>query len=372
MPQIGFNPPFTGTTVPGFGNTQSHVPNTWVTPVNDTIVISDLDTLPTISGTTDFIAVDDTITAYKLTLQSLAQWLNITIPGLTYNSRTTNGNWSSLYQFQYFSTNQTIDISTMSLGVPYSFYANGAGVTLTFTNGTLIGFTAGGSSTTQTILSDNTLTFQAIATNIVSLVAENGLTINSYLAATSPTYVTSTDKVLISRSNAIYNSFLNIGVLTNCLVQLDDSANLPAVPSGNTTLTNPVTAVPDSLQDSLDDVYDAIPLQTAAAWTPVDNSGAGLSLTIIYSKYVRTGRMVTLSANVTYPTNSSSANVTIGGFPGLGSIDSGASFFNLAVPNTLLNLTNAGIAIYNSTSNMNMTNGDLTDATIFINITYFI
>lgn len=50
-------------------------------------------------------------------------------------------------------------------------------------------------------------------------------------------------------------------------------------------------------------------------WTPTDASGAGLSLTITYAKYVRIGKSVTINAFVTYPATASTAAATIGGLP---------------------------------------------------------
>ena len=51
------------------------------------------------------------------------------------------------------------------------------------------------------------------------------------------------------------------------------------------------------------------------SWTPTDASGAGLSLTITYAKYVRVGKSVTVNAFVTYPATASAAAATIGGLP---------------------------------------------------------
>ena len=48
-------------------------------------------------------------------------------------------------------------------------------------------------------------------------------------------------------------------------------------------------------------------------WTPIDVSGAGLSLTISSARYTRIGRQVTFAAFLTYPVNASAAAAAIGG-----------------------------------------------------------
>lgn len=50
-------------------------------------------------------------------------------------------------------------------------------------------------------------------------------------------------------------------------------------------------------------------------WTPVDASGASLSITVASATYVKIGRIVHCSFNITYPTTSSSLGVKISGLP---------------------------------------------------------
>ena len=75
MPVTPFDPPYNGTVVPGFGTTQTHLPNVYVTPVNDTITIPELTPLPAISGN-DVLAVDTGLTTYKIQLSQLAAYIN--------------------------------------------------------------------------------------------------------------------------------------------------------------------------------------------------------------------------------------------------------------------------------------------------------
>ena len=52
-------------------------------------------------------------------------------------------------------------------------------------------------------------------------------------------------------------------------------------------------------------------------WTPIDSSGAGLTLTVLANsaKYVRTGRMVTATFALSYPVTAAAGQATIGGLP---------------------------------------------------------
>jgi hypothetical protein len=50
-------------------------------------------------------------------------------------------------------------------------------------------------------------------------------------------------------------------------------------------------------------------------WTPIDASGAGLSLTVTAATYTKIGRMVYAYLNITFPTTASGATLIIGGLP---------------------------------------------------------
>lgn len=50
-------------------------------------------------------------------------------------------------------------------------------------------------------------------------------------------------------------------------------------------------------------------------WTPTDNSGAALSLTVTSATYTRIGRVIYVQANITYPTTVSGASASLAGLP---------------------------------------------------------
>lgn len=66
----------------------------------------------------------------------------------------------------------------------------------------------------------------------------------------------------ISSSNLTYSTgtaaFQNLGIFPNNVVQLDVMGNLPPpISSGNTTLTDPVSSLPNSLQSTVNNLYNA-------------------------------------------------------------------------------------------------------------------
>lgn len=50
-------------------------------------------------------------------------------------------------------------------------------------------------------------------------------------------------------------------------------------------------------------------------WTPIDSSGAGLSLTVANATYVKVGRLVTANFAIVYPATANPATARVGGLP---------------------------------------------------------
>ena len=50
-------------------------------------------------------------------------------------------------------------------------------------------------------------------------------------------------------------------------------------------------------------------------WTPIDSSGAGLTLTVANATYVKIGRLVSANFAITYPSTGSAATCRVGGLP---------------------------------------------------------
>jgi hypothetical protein len=50
-------------------------------------------------------------------------------------------------------------------------------------------------------------------------------------------------------------------------------------------------------------------------WTPIDSSGAGLTLTVTAASYTKIGRMVYAYLNITFPATANASTIFIGGLP---------------------------------------------------------
>lgn len=57
------------------------------------------------------------------------------------------------------------------------------------------------------------------------------------------------------------------------------------------------------------------PAQTFTTWVPVDNSGVALTFTGVSAAYTRTGNLVTVYAQLTYPSTADVTAASIGGLP---------------------------------------------------------
>jgi len=111
-------------------------------------------------------------------------------------------------------------------------------------------------------------------------------------------------------------------------------------------------------------------------WTPIDSSGAGLTLTVNSATYTKIGRVVTAFAYVVYPSTVSGATVTIGGLPFTtrGS-NGGFQPFPVATDATIgiygYTAQSATTAtFYNSSTNAVITNANISTKFLLIAITY--
>lgn len=128
-----------------------------------------------------------------------------------------------------------------------------------------------------------------------------------------------------------------------------------ALPLGSGQITFPATQNASSGANVLDDYEEG-------TWTPTDGSGAGLTLTVGGASYIKIGREVLASFNITYPVTASGASSQINGLPftvnnAIGQVASaaigfstfGAGFYAFLTPNTTtLNFYSlAGVALTN-------------------------
>jgi hypothetical protein len=112
-------------------------------------------------------------------------------------------------------------------------------------------------------------------------------------------------------------------------------------------------------------------------WTPVDASGAGLTLTVANAFYTKIGRQVIASAQVSYPVTVDGSAAAIGGLPFVanasgnfsGSIENnaglGAAYLLFGSSSTLL--VKQSISILGGLSNANLSN-----ALVLVTATYIV
>lgn len=85
--------------------------------------------------------------------------------------------------------------------------------------------------------------------------------------------------------------------------------------TGLAPIANPVFTGGISLPNSNNANANVLDWYMEGAWTPVDASGANLTLTVTDCKYTRIGRMVFLTGKITYPATADTNTATISGLP---------------------------------------------------------
>lgn len=82
-----------------------------------------------------------------------------------------------------------------------------------------------------------------------------------------------------------------------------------ATPSGSGSgITFPATQSASTDANTLDDYEEG-------TWTPTDGSGAGLSFSQAYGRYIKVGKFVNVWIDITYPSTANGSNAAISSFP---------------------------------------------------------
>ena len=130
---------------------------------------------------------------------------------------------------------------------------------------------------------------------------------------------TNGDLLLIPRSSTTANIVFATGNGTPTVkAVLDSSGGLKTYSTigvGNTApstsgagITFPATQSASTDANTLDDYEEG-------TFTPTDASGAGLSFSSAYGRYIKVGKFVTAWIDITYPSTASGSNAAIGSFP---------------------------------------------------------
>jgi len=108
-------------------------------------------------------------------------------------------------------------------------------------------------------------------------------------------------------------------------------------------------------------------------WTPSDNSGAGLSFTVANATYTKVGRLVTVHADITYPSTADVSSNSISGLPFALRADDYAGSIGLSEENTVSSVlgdASASTLSIRNSSGAQITNDTLSGDRLVFNITY--
>ena len=108
-------------------------------------------------------------------------------------------------------------------------------------------------------------------------------------------------------------------------------------------------------------------------WAPVDQSGAGLTFTVIYATYTKIGRAVSIQGAIQYPLTASALNASFAGLPfnAANSIQLSVIYSDASVASFtyLVGTTTAVLAL---TPGVNVTNAALSEKFVTFAGTYFV
>ena len=173
-------------------------------------------------------------------------------------------------------------VSALSVTTDTNKAASSAGGALQANNGTVcLQWGAGGGSGlifdggVSSTAANAAIVFSPTGTGTVAISPAGALTVN-------PTTASTINNVSIGVTTAAAGGFTTVKAATTIGV----GAATPS--SSGAGITFPATQSASTDVNTLDDYEEG-------TWTPTDNSGAGLTLTVNYAKYVKIGKSVTVA-----------------------------------------------------------------------------
>lgn len=145
------------------------------------------------------------------------------------------------------------------------------------------------------------------------------------------------------------------------------------------TYPNPTVATNANMTGDVTSVGNATTIVGSGdtAWTPSDQSGAGLSFTGVTARYVKLGKLVFASFVLTFPSTANSSGTSIGGLPVASSLSYGSSMGAGSCWNTstgsiysvLMNANQSRVQFY-AANNLSVINSNLSGLQLGCSITY--
>lgn len=113
---------------------------------------------------------------------------------------------------------------------------------------------------------------------------------------------------------------------------------------------------------------------TLTPWTPIDGSGAGLTLTNGGCTSIKIGKLVFITANVTYPANANGTDAYLGGLPIASHGGFTHGFYSTyGIANSLfVSFNETRIRITNPATGVNRTNANLSGAIVVFSGFYLV
>ena len=133
-------------------------------------------------------------------------------------------------------------------------------------------------------------------------------TINASTSAGVVTTADTSGNLNLQSNGTTIIGYTSTGVTVTGTLGVSTGAAVGGATPGAGGLAFPATAVAVADANTLDDYEEG-------TWTPIDSSGASLSLSVASGRYTKIGNLVTCTFRVGYPSTSSVLNMTIGGLP---------------------------------------------------------
>lgn len=145
-----------------------------------------------------------------------------------------------------------------------------------------------------------------------------------------------------------------------------------AAGSGDSISAGSLTVKPGSQYILYSDgvsIWYSTPRYETGTWTPTDQSGAGLALTVTKAKHIRNGGEFTIFLDVTYPVTASGAGASIGGVPYTEADHATGALWYGGAGGGTVGLLAGTLITFHTPGGAQLTNVQLSGARIMISIT---
>ena len=126
------------------------------------------------------------------------------------------------------------------------------------------------------------------------------------------------------------------------------------------------TILNNAWKQELYNQIDAMPI--TGTWTPIDTSGAGLTLSVTSARYWRYDKLVVVSLHIAYPATANTNPAFIGGLP-VGNGPAWGGLYPTSTPMPMmcaLPASTSGFYLMNPATGLARTNAEVSGATLII------